>query len=410
MKTVVAVVVYNRIENIKIWLQCWKLATKDNAELVVIHNNDGVTKQMETVCTQAGVQYISRKNIGYDIGALQDVAMARLAGFPEFDWLLWCTDDVLPMHRDFIRYFDGGLKDTVYCMEISREVRQHIRTTGFCIHKSMLEKIQFAADPIKTKEDCYAFEHRGLDIFLRQVQKAGGSAIQVADIERSYLWDTGHKSKAAIRRYARRQDEFNSIWRIEKLKRTSGRHVVVICPIYNSFPEIITSMLNQTHKDWTLRLIHDGPNATGLRKLVESFNDKRIQYSETDQRSGNWGHSIRAEEIQQVEGDYIVITNADNYHVPTYLEYMLKGFHNGTVATYCSHMVHNYIAHKILICSLQRGFIDCAGVMVKADIAKAVGWRNTVDHSADWMYFQDIARSFGWNRFTKVEGCLLVHN
>lgn len=409
MKIVVAVIVYDRVDNIKKWIKCWKQADTANAELVIIHNNNGLEQQMKTICMQNSVRYISRKNIGYDIGALQDVANNRLPGFPEFNYLLWCTDDVLPMRKDFIKYFLPTVEyGAVTCMEISKEVRPHIRTTGFCITRQLLAHIKFPADPITTKDHCYAFEHRSQNTLLNQVEKL--SAVrQVADIEQSPLWDTGHKSKAALRRFTRREQEFNTIWDLKSV-HIQGNKVTVVCPIFNSFPEIISSMINQTHKNWELWLVHDGPNSTGLRKLVAEINDFRIKYSETEQRAGDWGHSIRSWALKQELGDYVVITNADNHHVPTYLEYMLRGFRNGTIATYCSHMVHNYKAHQVIPCSLERGFVDCAGVMVKSDIAKTVGWNNIKDHSADWLYFVDIAKHYGWQRFTKVEGCLLIHN
>jgi len=38
-------------------------------------------------------------------------------------------------------------------------------------------------------------------------------------------------------------------------------------------------MICQTHKNWTLKLIHDGPNETGLKKLIEQVGDSRIEYS-----------------------------------------------------------------------------------------------------------------------------------
>lgn len=88
---------------------------------------------------------------------------------------------------------------------------------------------------------------------------------------------------------------------------------------------------------------------------------------------------------------------------------MLKGFGDGVIATYCESMVHSYKAWGVIPCSLKRGYIDCAGVMIKANAAKQVGWRS-LEHSADWTFFEDLIKKFGVNAFVKIKGCLLVHN
>ncbi len=38
MTTIVAVVVYNRINNIKTWINCYNQCNKEGAELIIIHN------------------------------------------------------------------------------------------------------------------------------------------------------------------------------------------------------------------------------------------------------------------------------------------------------------------------------------------------------------------------------------
>jgi hypothetical protein len=185
--------------------------------------------------------------------------------------------------------------------------------------------------------------------------------------------------------------------------------VTIICPIFNSYPYIIHSLQAQTYKNWELILVHDGPNETGLANV--KF-DPRVKYSATKERSGNWGHKIRAEQIQKLpDSGFVLITNPDNYHVPIYLEKMLQGFVNDSIrATYCSHMVHSYVDWKTIDCRIQRGYLDCAGVVMRNETAKAVGWNDTESHSADWEFFNDVVKRYGLSVFNKVEGCLLVHN
>lgn len=409
MKIVVAVVVFDRFQNVVEWVRCWAMCETSNSELVIIHNfaNESDKSSYKEFCDQAGIRIIQRTNIGFDIGAFQDVCRNRLEVFPEYDYLIWITDDCLPMRKDFIKQYMDRMIPGIGCaaLEISKSVKLHIRTTGFCVPKNVADRLQFVADPIVTKEQCYKFEHRGgNDIFLEQVRRMGLRAVQVSAIEVAPLWDSGFK------KYKNREKEHYNLF--PRPAQTNAK-VAFICPIYNSYPEIISSLINQTHQNWVLYLVHDGPSTMNIKSIVEATGDKRIIYTETPERRQHWGHPIRREYLEKLkvsDFDYICVTNGDNFHAPTYCEYLLKGFTNGQVATYCAQMSHSYIGWKIIDCRLQQGFLDCAGVMIRKDVACEVGWTDVEAHSADWIYFKTIIDKYGADKFAKVEGCLLSHN
>lgn len=191
---VVAVVVYNRIENIEHWIHCWKLCDTEDARLVIIQNqtdNPLLNKQFKNLCNSNGIDYVARKNRGFDIGAFQDVCRGRI-DLKEWDELLWCADDCFPMSRDFIKQFKSkATAGLVVAMEISPYVRMHIRTTGFLIDKKTAQGLKFPADPVLTKQHCYLFEHKApSNHFLAQVK-----AIQVAPNETSPMWDVGYRKR-----------------------------------------------------------------------------------------------------------------------------------------------------------------------------------------------------------------------
>jgi hypothetical protein len=400
MKTVVSIIVYNRYENIDRWIKCWQKSDQKDAELVIVQSIDHMVKSddVKTMCKDNGIKYFSRKNEGMDIGAFRDVCQGKIKGFPDFDRLLWITDDVIPMKKDFVSYFTQG--EGLNCLEISSlNAPTHVRTTGFCITKEMAQKLKFSE--LKSKMDCYQFEHRGNDTLMLQVQRMGFKVNQISPLETSPLWDTGNR--AYLKRMKEHLREFRDI--------DFGK-VTVICPIFNTYPHIIHSLIAQTYKNWELILVHDGANETNLKSIIASINDPRIKYSETKSRSGNWGHKIRSEEIQKLPNNgYVLITNPDNYHVPGYFEKMLAGFTSENVkATYCSKMVHSYVEWKTIDCYLKRGYLDCAGVVIRNEVAKRVGWNDIESHSADWFFFNDIGKMYGFSSFARVEGCLLVHN
>ena len=392
--THLVIVVYNRYDNLKHWLECWSQCDQTDTQLVVIHNTDKEDWQYQHLCEVYNVTYIQRPNVGYDIGAFQDVCRGRLQ-FPDWQRLLWVTDDTFPMSKTFIKEFNDQMEPGtgVVCMCVSNHVKRHIRTTGFMIDRTTAEKLTFCADPVTSKEDCYQFEHRSRrDTFLEQVERMGLKVKQVAPDAASPLWDSEYT------RRLKRQREHDRLFNPER------ETVTFICPIYKGYPQIISSLIQQTVKNWKLWLIHDGPGE------VDIPNDPRIKLIVTPERRGNWGHSYRSEYLQKVESKYVVITNSDNYHAPTYIEYLLNGFDDNTVGVYCDKMLHSYVKWNVINCKLERGYIDCAGMMLNTSLAKFVGWKNVEYHSADWLFFNDLIQHYGADKFKKIEGCLLVHN
>ena len=143
------------------------------------------------------------------------------------------------------------------------------------------------------------------------------------------------------------------------------KKITFIAPIYNYYPLLIPNLLTQTHGDWRLILIHDGPNSTELAKQVEHFQDSRIGLHFTEKRYNDYGHSLRAMGLKLVTNtDYLVHTNADNYYVPKFCEYMLKSFSEGIVAVYCD-MIHSHKEWRLLETQPVFTKIDCGQLCSK---------------------------------------------
>lgn len=400
---VVAVIVYNRSHNIERWIECWDKSNITDEHLVIIDNSSSERiKELSRNHT-----YIPRKNIGFDIGAFQDVCMNRLEGFPEYESVLWCTDDTLPMSPDFTKPFFEKINNDkigIVCMKISGVIQAHVRTTGFCIKRKIAEKLKFPADTVRTKEQCYMFEHQGKQTMTLQIRHMGLSCEQIAPDKISPLWDSG---------YHKRLDRINEHEKTFGIIKTYRNKVTVICTIFETYPQIISSLILQTHQDWELFLIHDGPCKMYKEIRAMADTDPRIKFIQTKIRKEHWGHPLRKMALDTYSlGEFVVITNADNYYVPTFMEYMIKGFKKShtAVATYCEKMIHSYRAWDIINCRLELGYIDCGGVMVRSEIAREVGWRSLTEHSADWTYFNDIATKYTWRNFIQVKGSLFVHN
>ena len=189
--------------------------------------------------------------------------------------------------------------------------------------------------------------------------------------------------------------------------------VVFVSPIFNSFPLLAVSLMDQTYENWELLFVHDGPSdqltSTALA-IIDS--DDRIRLMETDARANDWGHTPRqwgfSEVAKGIEADFIVVTNSDNFHVPGFTEKMLEHFDDETHAVYCD-MVHEYYSWRNFTTRLEYSFIDCGCVMARRETALAAGWNDNT-YEGDWRYIADLIDKCGTKAIRKVKATLFVHS
>jgi hypothetical protein len=211
MRVLIVVCIYDRFENLKKWVHSWNLCDKMGAKLVVVHNVDKFkSNPFANYCKANGIMYIRRQNIGYETGIIQDVFLNRLRVRYDWDALLFCTDDTIPMRKNYLSYYINEISKPdvgAACMEVSGVWTPHIRTTGFCVTREVANKIHWIHDPVSTKEHCYFFEHQGFeDTIMSQILKMDKRVIQLSSIKESVLWDTDH---TALDRMDEWRKEFN---------------------------------------------------------------------------------------------------------------------------------------------------------------------------------------------------------
>ena len=228
-KTIVAVIVWNRFNNLKLWIDCWNQCSVTNTELIVIHNLETDNNKYVRLCEDNGILYIPRENKGFDLGAFQDVCKERLAGFPDkWDNLIWITDDCIPMQKDFVQqYLDKFDGITIPCYEISNEVKRHVRTTGFMVTKEISKNLIFPKDPIDNREDCYQFEHKSKNALFEQLIGMGKKPVMVSDnLKLSPLWDSGVRGYLNLMK--KHEEVFLSSVSIIPNLLESGKHTLVV--------------------------------------------------------------------------------------------------------------------------------------------------------------------------------------
>jgi len=189
---------------------------------------------------------------------------------------------------------------------------------------------------------------------------------------------------------------------------------------YGPLKVFVQSWLYQTADNWCLRVIHDGPDREFVRMMSEfaAQSSGRVTYSETDARYNDYGHTLRDLGLQSARGDYVLLTNGDNYYVPKCIEYLTEAALQTNADVLLFDMIHSHDrpggrpipAYSYFQTQYSRLNIDIGAAAVRMAIARAAGFRDHT-HDADASYFEDVARvKNGSVSVCKIPRVLLVHN
>ena len=152
----------------------------------------------------------------------------------------------------------------------------------------------------------------------------------------------------------------------------------------------VDSFLNQSDDRWELYVIHDGQAPEVITEYMSRRT--RIQFSQTAVVNGKWGHPNRRSMLEKIEAeasDYILITNDDNYYIPGYVKLIQQHMNPGVGMIYYN-TLHSYFNYTVHTSQLKVGRIDMGAFVVRADVAKAVGFKHDKE-IADGMYCEDCA-------------------
>jgi hypothetical protein len=204
-KTLVAVHVYDRIENVTRWLRAWHRSDTAGARILVVHNQDRPDPRATAAILRGRPDvYLPRENCGFDIGAFQEVVQGRYDDLlPAWDYLLWCTDDFLPLRPDFLQRFLEPAADPGVGLVAGRygywpghfsglQRERHCRTVGFLLRRDLARRLRFPAERVVSRDECLAFEHRPGHL-MEQVLALGYRVPDLSDADASIMWDANHE-------------------------------------------------------------------------------------------------------------------------------------------------------------------------------------------------------------------------
>jgi len=193
---------------------------------------------------------------------------------------------------------------------------------------------------------------------------------------------------------------------IDIIAVTYGQNEILKC--------FINSIKSQTSNNWRLVIIHDGSNPLlHIQLKTEGYlNSGKIEFIENPVRTGHYGHLLRKWALENVvENEYVLLTNGDNYYVPTMIDEVSKRtedliyfdlIHSHETVFNQNNSTYGFMDSQLIVSR-----VDIGNVVIKSDMAKQAGF-NSVGFAADWTYFSDVMK-LSPSTF-KIDKVLFVHN
>jgi hypothetical protein len=162
----------------------------------------------------------------------------------------------------------------------------------------------------------------------------------------------------------------------------------------------LLSMRRQRHENWEVVAVTDGPNAAAAA-VVEQMNDPRVRLIQTEKPLGHWGHPYRQLGIDACRGQFIGLSNDDNYYVPGYFEQMLFALESADMAI--CRIVHSYASWGVVEVGT-----DLGSWIARAELVRQVPWPGW-EFTSDKVY-TDALKALAKDRVATIESPLFVHN
>ena len=165
----------------------------------------------------------------------------------------------------------------------------------------------------------------------------------------------------------------------------------------------LLSMLRQRHPEWEVVAVTDGPNPDA-RKLVENVSDRRVRLIETERPLGRWGHPYRQLGLDACRGEFIGLSNDDNYYVPGYLEQMIAALTANQADVAACQMLHSYYGWDLVV---SHGF-DLGSWIAHRDLVRQTAWPANLEWDSDSQYFRGLCDKA--KKVVVIKRASFVHN
>jgi len=209
-----------------------------------------------------------------------------------------------------------------------------------------------------------------------------------------------------------------------KMKFSMNAKIHILAVAHGRYGELkvfVQSIFNQSSDDWFLTICHDGPSDefNVIMKNYAASAANKIKFFHTESRFNDYGHTLRDLMLKEIQGEYVLLTNADNYFIPKAIEYLKNCTIETDAEVILFNMIHSHNRpggrplppYSFFETDFKRGSIDVSSAIVNKTLAEKVGFRDKT-HDGDATYFEDILQQKKGQalKVAKISRVLFVHN
>lgn len=166
----------------------------------------------------------------------------------------------------------------------------------------------------------------------------------------------------------------------------------------------------QSWAGWEAVVVHDGPWPTApgvdpVRQLASQ--DPRIRLLASESRAGKFGHPNRNMGIAAARGNWLGLTNDDNYYAPAYFQWLIQEALRQRADFVYSDCVHSHRDWAHMVTRPRYRHLDLGGWLARTKVVRQVRFdKHTFNGDGDFIN-RLVARA---GRTAKVNAALFVHN
>lgn len=164
----------------------------------------------------------------------------------------------------------------------------------------------------------------------------------------------------------------------------------------------LLSMRRQRYENWELVAVTDGLNPAAV-EVSYAFDDPRLRLLQMPEPRGYWGHPYRQVGIEIARGEWIGLSNDDNYYAPGYLEQMVYRGEQDGADVVLSEILHSYHGWQVVTAGS-----DLGAFLARRSIVQQVTWPG-VNFDADQVYVRQLCEA-AKGRVTVLRRPLFVKN
>lgn len=132
----------------------------------------------------------------------------------------------------------------------------------------------------------------------------------------------------------------------------------------------IKTIIGQTFQDWQM-VILDEYEGDHNQKVVEIFNDPRILIKKV-RRVGDWGYSVKEEEVPNIMSEYVCFGNDDNEYDAHFFEKMINELDKGFDLVICDFKWH-YKNYEVVSAHPGVMGVDLGSIMIRTSAFPGFG-------------------------------------